>query len=437
MIDVVGIGAEGLDSLSQASRELLGAADVVVGGRRQLALLPSTTAHERVAWPSPLLPALPALLKGWAGRRVVVLASGDPLVAGVGSSLLRLAGPGEVRVHPAVSSVALARARLGWPAQSCDVVSLVSAAPQTIARWLVPGARLIVLSAGAHTPAALADLLRESGWGAARLVVLGDLGGETESRQDATADTYDPEQTPALNLVAIELGPHPGLGFALGTTPGLPDDAFEHDGQLTKWELRIAALARLRPVPGQLLWDLGAGSGSVGIEWARTHPRCRVVAVEHDPARAARIGRNAAALGVPQAVEVRRATVGQALAELPDPDAVFVGGGATADVLATAWSRLAAGGRLVAHAVTLQTEAVLVAAQARWGGELRRLGVDRAAPLGGRFLSWTPARPVVQWAAVKPAVEPAVKPAVEPAAEPVGATPSATEPGAVERENQP
>ncbi len=424
MIDVVGIGADGLAGVSAESRRAVAEADVVFGSRRQLAALPGALDEGAVqrhrVWPSPLLPALPGLLAEVAHCRVVVLASGDPLVSGIGSTLIRLLGPGAVRVHPALSSVSLARARLGWAAESCETVSLVTAPVETLLPRLAPEARLVVLSAGAQTPVAVASLLVEAGWPQARLTVLANLGADDESRFESSAEQLAPgeivaggsgepasgapeREFAALNVIGVHCGrPCRPLGFAVGTSPGLPDEAFEHDGQLTKWELRIAALARLRPVPGQLLWDLGAGAGSVALEWARHHPTCKVVAVERNPERAQRITANAMALGVPRAVDVRVGSVLDLLAELPPPDAVFVGGGASAEVLEGAWVRLRAGGRLVAHAVTLRTEAVLVAAAGRWGGDLRRLSVERAEPLGA-YLSWTPARPVVQWAVVKPA----------------------------------
>lgn len=412
-IDVVGIGAAGFSSLPAVEAALVTAADVVLGAQRMLDSLPEppvseatgAATQERRAWPSPLLPALPGLLEDLRGRRVVVLASGDPLLSGIGSTLLRLIGPERIRIHPALSSVTLARARMNWPAETHETVSLVSAPVATLHRWLTPQARLLLLSAGAQTPGQVAALLCEAGWPTARLTVLSDLGTEREALLDCAATDFDPEQPlSALNVIALDLGrtkpETQSAGFGLGVTPGLPDDAFEHDGQLTKWELRIVALARLRPLPGQLLWDLGAGAGSISIEWTRAHPTCRAIAVERDPDRADGIRRNAEALGVPRAVDVRQAVTRASLVDLPDPDAVFIGGGASAEVIGEAWRRLPVGGRLVAHAVTLETERVLLDAHRQLGGELRRISVDRAEPLG-TLTSWTPARPVVHWAAVK------------------------------------
>lgn len=425
VIDVVGVGADGVDGLPGSVRQLVLEADLIVGAQRLLDSVSSDRAgtssgasggvqQEWRALPSPLLPALPALLAECRGRRVVVLASGDPLVSGIASTLLRALdveqtyeSTGEqVRVHPGVSSVALARARMTWPAEGHATISLVSTPVEALHRWLTPSGRLIVLSAGSHTPGAIARLLVDAGWPDAQLTVLGYLGSADETRLDVSASALAVQavQVPALNIVAIDLGQPEFCSetsiFGMGWTPGLPDEAFAHDGQLTKWELRIAALARLRPAPGHLLWDLGAGCGSISIEWARSHPTCRALAVERDETRAALIERNAAALGVPRSVQVQLGRSDDLLSALPDPDAVFIGGGATTALIDSIWARLRPGGRLVAHAVTLQTESVLLAGQQRLGGHLRRLAVDRAEPLGS-LTSWTPARPVVQWAAAK------------------------------------
>ncbi|MFV0459452.1 MAG: precorrin-6y C5,15-methyltransferase (decarboxylating) subunit CbiE [Actinomycetales bacterium] len=407
-IEVIGVGPAGFEGLSATGRDLVRSGDVVLAAGRLLDTVPVRPGQERRTWPSPLREGLPALLQEFAGRRVVVLASGDPLVSGVGSTLIRLLGAPAVRIYPDVSSVALARARMGWPAESCETVSLVSAPVDALRRWIAPGARLVVLSAGRRTPGEIARVLRETGWESASVTVLGRLGSVEESRLDATAGLWPDEQEriPALNIVAVHLdgtpdAAHERQAFQVASTaPGLPDEAFEHDGQLSKWEVRIAALAALRPIPGELLWDLGAGAGSVGIEWARHHPRCVVVAVERDPQRAARIAQNAAVLGVPGQVQVVQGAAAHCLDELPDPDAIFVGGGASAEVVDACWARLRLGGRLVMHGVTAQTEQVLVAAFEEYGGQLRRLSVERAEPLG-RFTGWTPARTVVHWGVVK------------------------------------
>lgn len=395
---VVGIGADGWAGLTDAARALVDHAAVVLGGQRHLAMLPETPDQIREPWPSPLVEGLPALLEKFEGHDVVALASGDPLVSGVATTLVDLLGKDAVTVVPALSSVALARARMRWSAESTEVVTLVGRDPHIVARSLAPGLRLLVLSADGATPGEVAGLLTAAGYGGSPMSVLADLGSETESRVDGVAATWS-DESPALNVIAVELvssGARP-----LGFVAGLPEDAFEHDGQITKRDVRASALARLAPVPGQLLWDVGAGAGSVGIEWMRAHPTCRAVAIEAKDDRAERIGRNAATLGVP-ALQVVTGKAPEALADLEAPHAIFVGGGATEPGLVDAcWDALLPGGRLVIHGVTLETEALLTDRYARLGGELTRLHVEHAAPIGS-FTGWTPSRAITQWAVTKP-----------------------------------
>lgn len=394
-VSVVGVGADGWAGVPGRLRETVLSAEVLLGGRRHLALVPDVPGQLRQSWPSPLREGLPALLREHAGRRVVALASGDPLVSGIGATLVEVLGAAAVEIEPAVSSVALARARMGWPAETVEVVSLVGRDPAHVLRTLAPGRRLLVLSSDEHTPAAVAGLLREQGYGRSRMTVLGDLGSSAESRVDGSAGTWSSD-APPLNVVALGLE-GPLVGAAAG---GLPDTCFEHDGQLTKRDARLSALARLAPQPGHVLWDVGAGAGSVGIEWARAHPTCRALAVEADVERAARIRRNATSLGVPT-LQVVHGQAPEALASLPAPDAVFVGGGATGPgTVDTCLRALGPGGRLVVHGVTLETETVLARCYAEHGGELTRLSVQHAEPLGG-FTGWSPARAVTQWSLVR------------------------------------
>ncbi|MQY11049.1 Precorrin-6Y C(5,15)-methyltransferase [decarboxylating] [Streptomyces sp. RB5] len=392
---MVGIGADGWDGLGAAARAEVLAADVVLGGRRHLASLPDAPGQRREMWPSPLRAGLTDLLDSFGTASVVALASGDPLLSGVATTLIDLLGGDRVTVRPAVSSVALARAAMGWPAESHAVVSVVGRDVALVHRELAPGRRILVLSSDERTPRRVAGLLVASGYGDSRLTVLGDLGGEHSSREDAPARLVaeGDDDFPRLNVIAVSCtGPRIG-----GWTPGLPDDLFEHDGQLTKRDLRASALARLAPTPGEHLWDVGAGAGSIGIEWLRTHPACTATAIEADPERAARIARNASRLGVP-ALHVVHGRAPQALDGLRTPDAVFVGGGATRPgVLDTCLTALRPGGRLVVHGVTLQTERLLADAYGRHGGELTRIAVETAAPVG-TFTGWTPARTVTQWA---------------------------------------
>ena len=398
MIEVVGMGAAGWDSLGPAERELIRAADRVLGGRRHLELLPEIPGQQRIPLPTDLRADLPQLVADHAAAAVVVLASGDPLLAGIGATLIDLLGPESVRVHPGVSSVSLARARMGWAAETVEVIRLRGDDLDQIRRALFPGRRLLILSRDAASPDQVAQLLTAAGFGASRLTVLADLGTPTEARVGARADAW-PGSTTALTIVCVECPPAVPGPWSL--VPGLPDAAFDHDGQLTKRDVRASALAHLQPRPGELLWDLGAGAGSVAIEWLRAHPTCRAVAVEREADRAKRITANARTLGVPGlAVVVGEAPA--ALDSLPTPHAIFVGGGATPETLHRCWASLATGGRLVVHAVTHETELEIAAAWSRHGGELARISVEHLERLGS-YHGWKPARAVVQWSVVKSA----------------------------------
>ena len=390
-VTVIGLGADGWAGVPDSHRSLIEGADVLLGGHRHLALVPEVAGQRRMPWPTPLRSHLPSLLADVSGS-VVALASGDPLVSGIGSTLVDLLGADRVRILPAVSSVALARAELGWAAESCAVVSVVGRDASLVLRELAPGRRVLVLSSDEGTPAQVARLLTEAGYGTSRMSVLGDLGTAHSSRRNGTASAWSGD-SPRLNVIGLSLvGPLLG-----GWTAGLPDHLFEHDGQLTKRDLRASALARLAPVPGQHLWDVGAGAGSIGIEWMRTHPTCTATAIEVDEVRAARISRNAKALGVP-GLRVVRGSAPDALTDLDPPQAVFIGGGATVPgVIDVCLARLPEGGRLVVHGVTLETERLLADLYAARGGELTRHSVEVAAPIGS-FTGWTPARTVTQWA---------------------------------------
>lgn len=394
VVTVVGIGADGWAGLTDAARAAIVDAEVVLGARRQLELVGGRTTAEPVAWPSPMLPQLAGFLDGFAGRRMVALASGDPMLYGLGATLARVLGPERIEVLGHPSSVSLACARLGWPVDDVEIVSAVGRPLARLRRALASGRRILVLSADATTPAAVAALLADAGFGASEITLLEQLGGPRERRVDGTAGDWQHPPGDPLNVVAVRLLG----GDGLGEVTGLPDDAYRHDGQLTKREVRAITLAHLAPRPGELLWDVGAGCGSIGIEWMRAHPSCTAVAIESEAERAALISENAAALGVPGL----RVVVGRApetLTGLPDPDVVFVGGGLTRDgVLPACLGALRPGGRIVANAVTVESEAVLAAAHAAHGGQLVRVSVARAGPVGG-FTGWRPAMPVTIWTA--------------------------------------
>lgn len=372
---VVGLGADGWDGLSPAAQQAVRRSKVLMGSQRQLDLVPGE--FERVAWPSPLVPALPGLFERY--RDVCVLASGDPMFHGIGTTLVRLLGA-RVTVIPHPSSVSLAAARLGWALNEVEVVSLVGRSPDLLRPALTPGRRVLVLGGDPETVAALAG----------SITVLEQLGGPAERVYRWDGRIADP-----LSIIAIEYS-----GPAYSRVPGLPDDAYESDGQLTKREVRAISVSTLAPLPGQLLWDVGSGSGSIAIEWARTHPSCRAISVEQDAVRAERIIRNAASLGVP-GIEVLVGRAPEALAGLEKPDAIFIGGGLTVPgVVQACWDALTGGGRLVVNAVTLESEAVVAQWYARLGGDLVRVAVNRGSAVGG-FTGWRPHMPVTTWSVTK------------------------------------
>ena len=396
LVTVVGIGAGGWSDLGGTGKEALRQAEILVGGGRQLGLIPAEVTASRHPLPAPLLPALPDLLVAHRGRRICVLASGDPMFHGIGATLVRLLGASRVRVLPHPSSVSLAAARLGGPPADVPVLSLVTAEPAALRRLLNPGRRLLVLARDAATPALVASLLVEAGFGTARLTVLEQLGGPAERIVSGTADSWSLPEGDPLNVIAVELA----AGPEISVVPGLPDFSYESDGQLTKREVRAVTLALLAPYPGALLWDVGGGSGSIGIEWLRSHPSCKAVAVESSATRCAFIRTNAASLGVPT-LQVVEGTAPAALAGLPTPDVVFIGGGVTRDgVLDACLDALRPGGRLVANAVTVESEAALATAYARLGGSLTRLSVSRGSPVGG-FTGWRTMMPVTIWSVTK------------------------------------
>ena len=396
-LTVVGIGEDGFKGLGRNARHALLRATRIIGGQRQLDLLPLCISGERQAWPSPF--SLEPVLSR-RGEPVCVLASGDPMFYGVGASLARQIAADELLVLPAPSSVSLAAARLGWPLQDVVTVSVVARPFAAINAHLASGVRLLVLSNDGGSPALIAALLTQAGFGPSRLTVFEHLGGANERRLDGLAADWHHLGTADLNLVAIDC-------LACSDTPplsrlaGLPDSAFQHDGQLTKRDVRAMTLARLAPMPGELLWDVGAGSGSIGIEWMRTHPSCRALAIEPDPGRQGLIEHNRDALGVP-GLHLIRGKAPDALHGLPVPDAIFIGGGVTRDgVLDTCWQHLRPGGRLVANAVTLQSEMTLMNWRAEHGGELTRIHVAQAQPLG-EFDTWRQALPITLLEVIKP-----------------------------------
>ena len=395
---IIGIGEDGVAGLCAAASALLASAELVVGGARHLALVPERKAA-RLVWDTPLAATI-ARIAEWRGRCVVVLASGDPMCYGVGVTLARSFARAEMTIVPEPGAFSLAAARLAWPLAECETVTVHGRPLAQLALYLAPGQRILVLSEDGGTPSRIAALLRETGWDPSELTVLEHMGGSRENIVSATAESWGERRCADLNTVALAC--RPGRGARpLSRAAGLPDDVFVNDGQLTKREIRATTIAALAPLPGQLLWDVGAGCGAVAIEWLRAMRQSRAIAIERASERCAFIARNAIALGVPD-LRVVTGEAPAALADLPRPDAVFLGGGLGAtDLIETLWDALAPGGRLVANAVTVSGEARLLEWQASHGGTLTRLAISRAAPIGTQ-LGWRPLMPVTQLAAVKP-----------------------------------
>jgi precorrin-6Y C5,15-methyltransferase (decarboxylating) len=400
-LSIVGIGEDGVAGLSPVAQKLIASAALVVGGKRHLGLADGLISGRRLAWPSPIGAALPEIERH-RGQPVVVLATGDPFHYGVGDLLLRTIPAGETLCLPQPSAFSLAAARLGWSLQDVALVSLHGRALEGIVRHLQPGARILALSWDGETPAGLARLLVGRGMGRSKLTVLEAMGGPCEHVRSTTAEAFDLENVAALNTIALEVAASDGATVP-GLAPGLDDALFEHDGQLTKREVRAVTLSALAPHPGELLWDVGLGAGSVAIEWLLRHPSLKAIGIEDRAERAMRAARNAAALGAPDLVVVQKRAP-DAFAGLPAPDAVFLGGGLSdPGVFESAWSALKPGGRLVANAVSLQSEVRLIELFQRHGGELVRLAVARAGKAGnGSVLVWRPAAPIVQWRTRKP-----------------------------------
>ncbi|MGS0647102.1 precorrin-6y C5,15-methyltransferase (decarboxylating) subunit CbiE [Komagataeibacter melomenusus] len=407
-LHVIGIGEDGVEGLPHATRALIAGAELVAGGTRHLALARPLITGETLAWPHPLADGIADMLR-WRGRRVCVLASGDPFLFGIGTTLRRHVPLPEMTSLPAPSCVALACNLLGWAEQDVNVLSLCGRPMEAVAPALQPGGRLVVLSADEHTPNTFARWLDGRGFGASALHVLGALGGPRQSHHTATvAETARGEgpQPPRLNLMALEVVADRNAQI-IPLACGLPDDLFDHDGQITKREIRAITLSALAPRRGEMLWDIGGGSGSISIEWMLRHPANRAIAIEKSPERGGRIARNALALGVPGL----RVMAGEAPTILPRmraegldaPDAIFIGGGiSNPGMLEAAWEALRPGGRLVANAVTLESEAAVIAAHGRRGGTLTRMHVERLEKIG-RFHGFRPGMTVTSYTVGKPA----------------------------------
>jgi len=396
-LSIVGLGEDGPEGLTPVARALLDRAEVLIGGDRVFAMLPED-GRERLTWTNPLS-ALVDEIAARRGQRVCVLATGDPLHHGIGVTLARHVPIEEMTIVPAPSAYALASARLGWNRTEVETLTLHGRPLELLHPALQPGAKLLLLSHGADSPREVAALLRARGYGPSRMVVFEHMGGPRERRHKGRAEDWDMPGFAEFNTGAVDCVAGPDAAF-LPRSSGLPDDAYRHDGQITKREVRAITLAALAPVPGQLLWDVGAGAGSVAIEWLRADPRCRAIAIEREPDRIARIADNAGALGVP-ALEIVAGAAPAALHGLAPPDVVFLGGGVrTTGVFEAAWAALKPGGRLVANAITLEGVAALANWYGEHGGELIRIEISRAGPVGGASVL-RPMMPVTQLRLVK------------------------------------
>ena len=400
-LSVVGIGEDGRSGLSLPAQRAIDDAVLVVGGARHLALV-GPLAATTMTWPNPLSDIWDTIMARRGCGHVCVLASGDPFHYGIGALVAETLPSGEWVAFPHVSSFGLAAARLGWSLPNVVMTSVNGRPPERIIPLIQPNTRLLILSADNHTPAILADIVTRQGFGEARMVVLEHMGGPHERVREAVAGSFSLDNIAALNTVALEIGKGGATARPLPLLAGRADEWFTADGQMTKSEIRAITLAALMPLAGQCLWDIGAGHGSVGIEWCLAHPGNRALLVEEREDRATRCTQAAARLGVVEQIEVVCGRAPAILAQLQQPDAVFIGGGATdPGVFDAIWERLAPGSRLVINAVTAETDMMLTNLYRRLGGRLLRIALSRLEPLGS-FHAFRPAMPVTQWSLTRP-----------------------------------
>ena len=394
-LHIVGIGEDGMAGLVPATRAVVEAAEIIIGGERHHTLTEDLAA-ERLAWPHPF-DALISTIETLRGKRVVILATGDPLWFSVGARIGRAMDPAEIVYHPQLSAFQLAAARMGWSLPDVETLTVHGRPVEQMIAFIQPDAQLLVLTTGAETPAQIAAFLTERGFGQSRMTVLAAMGGKNETRYDGRAESWD-HAVPAFNTLAVQCVAAPDAAL-LPRVPGLADDLFQSDGTMTKQEVRAATVAKLMPMRGALLWDIGCGCGSVAIEWMRAARYARAVGIEPRADRRAMAAANALALGVPKLALIE-GSVPDALEGLDAPDAIFIGGGLSRETFDAAWDALRPLGRLVANAVTLESEAELIALHKTHGGDLVKLSVHRAEPVG-RLTGWRPLMPVTQWSLVK------------------------------------
>ena len=396
-LSVIGLGEDGIEALPAAARALVDGAEVLLGGARHLAIIPDNGA-ERLTWRTPLIDTM-ADIEAHRGKRFTVLATGDPMHYGIGVTLARHFAPDEMLILPGTGALGLVAARMAWPVADVECLTLHGRPLETLRAYLAPGQRLVILSHDGSTPAAVAAELAASGYGSSEISVFEHMGGGKERRLDGRADDWPEQQIADLNSIAVDCRGGRWAKRYFGVA-GLRDKVFENDGQLTKREVRALVASALPPSPGALLWDVGAGAGSVAIEWMLGARGAQAIAIERDGERVARIARNALALGVP-GLKPLHGEAPDATELLPPPDAIFIGGGlAVPGMVETCWARLKPGGRLVTNAVSLESEALLARWREELGGTMVRINISRAKGVGERTL-WRPLTPVTQWAAVK------------------------------------
>ena len=394
-LHIVGIGEDGLEGLAPATRAVVKSAEVIVGGERHHRLS-GDVFGERVKWPSPF-DALIEKLRALRGRTVVVLATGDPLWFSIGARIGRAIDPVEITYHPQLSAFQLAAARMGWSMADVETLTVHGRPVEQMIAFIQPEQRLLILTTGDQTPGEIANFLTTRGFGQSKLTVLAAMGGNNEQIFNGHAETWDHE-VPSFNTLAVECIAAPDAAL-LPRVPGLPDDFFEHDGTMTKREVRALTIAKLMPMRGALLWDIGAGCGSVAVEWMRAARDAQAIGIEPRADRRLMASKNALSLGTPQ-LQLVDGSAPLALIELPPPDAVFVGGGLTNEVFDSAWAALKPLGHFVANAVTLESEKILMELLEKHGGELSRLAVSRAEPVG-QYHGWRSFMSVTQWSIVK------------------------------------
>ncbi|MFN5891039.1 MAG: precorrin-6y C5,15-methyltransferase (decarboxylating) subunit CbiE, partial [Dolichospermum sp.] len=394
-LSIIGIGEDGLAGLSPIAVSFLNKAKIIFGGERHLSMLPPDNNCEKIPWKSPFPTSITEIISR-RGQAVCILASGDPLCYGVGTNILKDINISEVTIIPAPSAFSLACSRLGWSLTEVETLSLCGRPLSLVQCYIYPGAKLLILSEGKHTPANVAEILTSRGYGNSQITVLEKMGNTNENIITNIATNWQEKNIAPLNTIAVECIADKGI-VGLSRFPGLPDSAFHHDGQLTKREVRAVTLSSLAPLPGELLWDVGAGCGSISIEWLRSDRRCRAIAIEQNASRINYIADNAAALGTPN-LQIIAGKSTEVIENLPPPNAIFIGGGVTEPkILENCWNTLLPGGRMVVNVVTLEGELILYQWYEKVGGNFTRIAIQRAEPIGSRFLGWKAMSPVTQW----------------------------------------